>query len=112
MREYSSHSPGRARGGSGSTRSERSTSRSSAVRIAAPCGAEAHAIATLSTIRTAAMVSDCQVRIVAPKSSTPVISSSSGGSDAGVACSWAAEDERPSAQTAPRPRYAAAPSAR
>ena len=104
MREYSSHSPGRPRGGSGSTRSERSTSMSSAVRIAAPCGAEAQAIATLRAIRTAAIVSDCQVRIVAPKSSTPVISSSSGGSEAGVACNCAADDDKPSAQTEPRPR--------
>ena len=77
---------------------------SSAVRIALPCGAEAHAITTLRAIRTAAITSDCQVRIVAPKSSTPVISSSSGGSDAGVACSCAADDDRPSAHTAPRPR--------
>ena len=85
---------------------------SSAVRIALPWGADAHATATLSTMRITAMSSDCQVRMVAPKSRTPVISSSSGGSDSGVACSWAAEDDSPSAHTAPRPRYAAAPSAR
>ena len=85
---------------------------SSAVRIDSPWGAENHEIATVSTISIAAMVSDCQVRMVSPKSSTPVILSRSGGSDSGVAWSWAAEDERPSAQTAPRPMYAAAPSAR
>ena len=92
--------------------SSRSTPIASAVRIALPCGAENHEIATVSTIRTAAMGSDCQVRMVSPKSSTPVILSRSGGSDSGVACSWAADDESPSAQTAPRPMYAAAPIAR
>ena len=60
-------------------------------------------MATESTISTAAIVSDCQVRIVVLKSSTPVISSSSGGIDAGVAISCAADDESPSAHTAPRP---------
>ena len=85
---------------------------SSAVRIDRPRGAENHEITTVSTIRTAAIVSDCQVRMVSPKSRTPVIFSSSGGSDSAVACSWAADEEKPSAQTAPSPMYAAAPSAR
>ena len=89
-----------------------STSRSAAVLIESPWGAENHETATVSTISTTARVSDCQVRMVLPKSSTPVISSSSGGSDSSVAWSWAAEDDSPSAQTAPMPMYAAAPRAR
>ena len=67
---------------------------------------------TVSAIRIAAIVSDCQVRMVSPKSRTPVIFSRSGGSDSAVACSCAAEEDRPSAQTAPSPMYAAAPIAR
>jgi len=84
----------------------------SAVLVAFPLGAENQEMATVSTINTAAISSDCQARMVSPKSRTPVISSSSGGSDSGVACSWAADDESPSAHTAPRPMYAAAPIAR
>ena len=66
----------------------------------------------VSAIRMTRVSSDCQVKMVVPKSRTPVIFSRAGGSDAAVACSCAAEDDSPSAQTAPRPMNAAAPSAR
>ena len=58
------------------------------------------------------MSRDCHVKIVVPKSRTPVIFSSSGGSELAVACSCAAEEDMPRAHTAPSPMKAAAPSAR
>ena len=82
------------------------------MRIAPPWGAEKCAITVVRAIRMARVSSDCQVKIVVPKSRMPVIFSSAGGSDAAVACSCAAEEDSPSAQTAPRPMNAAAPRAR
>ena len=111
MRLYSSHSPGRERGGTSSFWSSKSTSRSSAVTMAAPLGAEKWAITTVSAMMMAHVSRDCHVKIVVPKSRTPVIFSSSGGSESAVACSCAAEDI-PRAHTAPSPMKAAAPSAR
>ena len=58
------------------------------------------------------MSSDCHVKIVVPKSRTPVIFSNAGGSELAVACSCAAEEDMPRAHTAPSPMKAAAPSAR
>ena len=109
---YSSHSPGRSRVEAGSGVSSRSTPSSVAVRMASPLGAERCAITVVRAIRMAHVSSDCQVKMVLPKSRTPVTSSRAGGSDAAVACSCAAEDDKPRAQTAPRPMNAAAPSAR
>jgi hypothetical protein len=63
-------------------------------------------------MRMAHMSRDCHVKIVVPKSSTPVIFSNAGGSELAVACNWAAEEDMPRAQTAPSPMKAAAPSAR
>ena len=80
--------------------------------MAAPLGAEKWAMATVSAMRMAHVRSDCHVKIVVPKSRTPVIFSSSSGSELAVACNCAAEEDIPSAHTAPSPMKAAAPSAR
>ena len=80
--------------------------------MAAPLGAEKWAITTVRAMMMTHISSDCQVKIVVPKSRTPVISSSAGGRDVAVAWSCAAEEDMPSAHTAPRPMKAAAPSAR
>lgn len=66
----------------------------------------------VSPMRMARVSSDCHAKMVVPKSRTPVIFSSAGGSEAAVACSCAADDDSPSAHTAPRPMKAVAPSAR
>src|SRR5947208_3064604 len=57
------------------------------------------------------MVMLCQRKIVCVSGITPVIGSSDAGIDDFVACSSAADDESPSAQTLPSPRYATAPRA-
>ena len=54
----------------------------------------------------------CQSPSVWLSGSTPLIRSIASGSDAGDAMINAADDDRPSAQTLPTPRYAAAPIAR
>ena len=55
---------------------------------------------------------DCQRKMVWVKGMTPVIDRIDGGRLAGLACNCAADDDKPKAHTAPRPRYAAAPAAR
>jgi hypothetical protein len=80
--------------------------------MAPPRGAEKCAITVVRAIRMTRVRRDCQVKIVVPKSRIPVIFSRAGGSEAAVACSCAAEEDSPRAQTAPRPMKAAAPRAR
>jgi hypothetical protein len=55
---------------------------------------------------------DCHRKIVSVNGITPVTWTRPGGMLAGFACSCAADDDKPIAQTAPNPRYAAAPAAR
>ena len=109
---YSSHSPGRVRGAEDSERAAKSIFKSCAVRARPASGADCHATHTLTPANTAASSSDCQRKIVSVKGITPVTANSAGGMLAGFACNWAAEDDRPSAQTDPVPRQAAAPAAR
>src|SRR3546814_527775 len=109
---YSSHSPGRVRGGSAGACSPDTSMNSRAVRAASPVGAVNQATASDTVIRIAVSTIDCHRKIVSENGSTPVISTSPGGMLAGLACSCAAEDDDPVAHTAPRPRYAAAPAAR
>lgn len=109
---YSSHSPGRVRGGRAAGARPASTPKSLAVRAAAPCGAVSQATQIDTTISPAVSAMDCQRKIVWVKGITPVMASNPGGIDAGFACNCAADDDSPIAQTAPSPRYAAAPAAR
>src|SRR5450432_3199750 len=85
---------------------------SPAVCACAASGADHQAMSTETVIRTAVNANDCHRKIVSVKGITPVIASSGLGMLAGFACNWAADDERPIAHEAPRPRYAAAPAAR
>ena len=55
-------------------------------------------------MRIAAVARFCHRKIVCVSGITPVIGRSAGGMEDLVACSSAAEDERPRAQTLPRPR--------
>jgi hypothetical protein len=75
-------------------------------------GADKYAIATETTIRTAVVAMLCDKKSVCVRGISPLIAKSDGGIDDLVAISIAADDESPMAQTAPRPRYAAAPPAR
>src|SRR5690606_695894 len=109
---YSSHSPGRVRGGSAWVASPATSVNSPAVRAASPVGAVSQATTSDMAIRIAVSTIDCHRKMVSVNGSTPVISTSPGGMLAGLACSCAAEDDSPIAHTAPSPRYAAAPAAR
>ena len=96
---------GRARRGVSSHRVGETRSPSLAPsRASASRGAEKYATATETTTSTAAIDMLCQRKIVCVSGITPVIGSSAGGIDDFVACSSAADDERPSAQTLPSPR--------
>ena len=55
-------------------------------------------------MRTTAVTMLCQRKIVCDSGSTPEIGSSEAGIDPLVAMSSAADDDRPSAHTLPRPR--------
>lgn len=101
---YSSHSPGRVRGGSDGAFASSTSTNSRAVRAASPPGAVIHATSSDTLIRIAVSAIDCHRKIVCENGSTPVISTSPGGMLAGLACSCAAEDDSPIAHTAPRPR--------
>ena len=57
-----------------------------------------------TTIRVPHNAMDCHRKIVSEKGMTPVISSRGFGKLAGLACNWAADELRPSAQVAPSPR--------
>src|SRR5581483_10462798 len=114
---YSSHSPGRERDrsdtgpgrtGAGFT----STSRSRAVRARDSRGAVTQAIQTVTNTRTAVRTHDCQRKMVSVNGMTPVTERMAGGMLPGFACSWAAEDDRPNAQTEPNPMQAPAAAAR
>src|ERR1700754_352267 len=108
---YSSHSPGRSRGGSFGVALFESTTNSLAVRAWAWLGAVSQHTMSEATIRQASNTCDCHRKIVCENGNTPVMANSPGGMLAGLACNWAADELRPSAHTAPRPRYAAAPAA-
>ncbi len=58
------------------------------------------------------MVKLCQSPSVWLSGMTPLMRSIASGNEAGAAMINAADDDRPSAQTLPTPRYAAAPIAR
>ena len=83
-----------------------------AVRASPSRGAETYATTTETITSTAAIVMLCQRKIVCVSGITPVIGRSAAGIDDFVACRSAADDDNPSAQTLPSPRYAAAPMAR
>ena len=101
---YSSHSPGRC-GRITSVRGA-STFTSIACAVTAFCseGAESCATTIDMTIRTTMITRDCQRKIVSENGMTPVICNSGLGRLAGFACSWAADELKPSAQVAPTPR--------
>ncbi len=100
---YSSHSPGRVRGGN--TGVEVSPmSKSCAVRAFASDGAVVQQMRSDTTINTHVNTIDCHRKMVWLKGSTPVIASNPGGMLAGLACSCAADDDNPIAQIAPNPR--------
>ena len=65
-----------------------------------------------TTISASNSTPDCHKKIVSVNGIMPVIDRIDGGKLAGLACNCAADDDSPSAHTAPRPRYAAAPAAR
>ena len=109
---YSRYSPGRARGGSEKSRVPSATPRWVAVTARAWPGAVRHATQMLTLARTVAMTSDCHRKIVSLNGMTPVTFNSAGGMLPAFACSCAADDDRPSAQTEPVPRQQAAPAAR
>ena len=73
---------------------------------------DAYAISTDSTIRMTVVAMLCHKKSVWVSGIRPLMLNSHGGMADLVAISMAAEEERPIAQTAPRPRYAAAPAAR
>src|SRR3546814_14803444 len=100
---YSSHSPGRVRGGSACACSPDTSMNSRAVRAASPVGAVNQATASDTVIRIAVSTIDCQRTIVSEHGSPPVISTSPGAILAGLACSCAAEDANHIAHTAPKP---------
>ena len=102
--EYSSHSPGRSRCGRAGAWTAVSTPSCSAVTARAPEGVDSRQIRTETTISTAAMAIDCHRKMVWLNGSTPVMASTGLGRLAGLACSCAAEEVRPIAQVAPRPR--------
>ena len=103
--ECSSHSPGCWRGGRSSWRwVEVDAEVVARSPHSAPDGADQMAITVESTISTAAMTIDCQRKMVSVNGITPVIGSSVLGRLAALAWSWAADELRPSAQVAPRPR--------
>ncbi len=101
---YSSHSPGRLRVAAAGSTTRTSTSHSAARRACAPRGADHHAISIDTPINTVVSTIDCHRKIVSPNGITPVIFSSAGGRLAAFACSCAADEERPIAHDAPRPR--------
>ncbi len=100
---YSSHSPGRVRGGSVGVEVS-PTSKSRAVRAFASDGAVNQQISSDAAISTAVSTIDCHRKIVWLKGNTPVIASSPGGMLPGLACNCAADEDRPIAQIAPSPR--------
>jgi len=67
---------------------------------------------TDTIISTAVVAMLCHKNSVRVSGINPLIANSDGGIDDLVAISIAADDDRPIAHTAPRPRYAAAPAAR
>src|ERR1039457_3551728 len=111
--ECSSQSPGFCGAGTliASSR-EISMRMASAVIAAFGPGADEIAMVMETTSSTAVITNDCHMKIVSVKGITPVIASRLLGTLAGLACSCAADEDRPIAQVAPSPRYAAAPAAR
>src|SRR6478672_11031181 len=101
---YSSHSPGRSRCGSAAVLISTSILMSCAVTARLPIGADDQAIATETINSTTNIAIDCHRKIVSVNGMMPTILNSAGGSDVGFACNCAAEDDRPSAHVAPRPR--------
>ena len=78
--------------------------RSSAVLATPGPGADRTAMVAETTISTTMITKDCHMKIVSENGMTPVMASSGFGRLPALACSWAAEEERPSAQVAPSPR--------
>src|SRR6185436_20794721 len=111
--EYSNHSPGCCGGGRSSVTS-RSTLMfiASAVRAVSGPGADHMAITTETDTRATDTTIDCHKKIVSENGMTPVMGRRDLGKLPAFACSCAADEERPIAQVAPSPRYAAAAAAR
>ena len=85
---------------------------SSAVFAVAGPGADRTAMIHEMTTSTTVIAIDCHRKMVSENGITPVIGSSAFGRLAALACSCAADDDRPMAQVAPSPRYAAPAAAR
>ena len=103
--EYSSHSPGCfGRASSCGWLRERSMPIACAVMALPGPGADQSAITTEIASRTTVTTIDCHRKIVSENGITPVIGSRLLGRLAGLACSCAAEEDRPIAQVAPSPR--------
>ena len=81
-----------------------STPQSSALRALLGPGAVAYAITSETITSAANRTPDCQRKMVWVNGITPVIDRIDGGRLAGLACNCAAEDDSPSAHTAPSPR--------
>src|SRR6266850_1169262 len=109
---YSSHSPGRSRFAGGTATGSYFTPIDSMSRAYSGAGWEYKEINIETTIITAAINMPCHKPSVCDNGMTPLISRIDLGKDAGAAMMRAAEDDKPSAQTLPIPRYPAAPSAR
>src|SRR6202030_2805735 len=109
---YSNHSPGRLGGASFDFTAWTSTPIICAVTALASEGAARSTSGTVTNSNNAATAADCHRKIVCENGITPVMSSSGFGRLAGLACNCAADELRPSAQVAPRPRQPAAPAAR
>jgi hypothetical protein len=74
------------------------------VRALRSDGAVSQHTSSEAAIRQAVSAKDCHRKIVLVNGSTPVIASRPGGMLVGFACSCAADDDKPIAHTAPRPR--------
>ena len=85
---------------------------SCAVTAVSGPGADQIAITTETASSVAVMTIDCHRKIVSENGMTPVIGSRLLGKLAALACNCAADEDRPIAQVAPSPRYAAAAAAR
>src|ERR1700692_4959302 len=109
----SSHSPG-CLGGASSIESSREASipMASAVTAVLGPGGDQTAMMTETTRSTTVITTDCHRKIVSENGMTPVMGKRLLGRLAAFACSWAADEDSPIAQVAPRPRYAAAAAAR
>src|SRR3984893_7061575 len=111
--ECSSHSPGLV-GGATLTASSLETSMPMASAVTAVAGPGADDIAMMTEISnsTAVITIDCHRKIVSAKGMKPVLGNSGSGRLPALASNCAPDDDKPIAQVAPSPRYAAAAAAR